>query len=44
MRSADAVDVLISFKKWSGLRLLISTFEELAGRGGRLRVITTSYR
>ena len=29
MRSADEVDILISFIKWSGLRLLIPAFEDL---------------
>ena len=43
MHSADAVDVLVSFIKWSGLRLLAPGFEEMSQRGCQIRVITTSY-
>jgi superfamily II DNA or RNA helicase/HKD family nuclease len=43
MQSADAMDVLVSFIKWSGLRLLIPSIEELSQRGGQIRIITTSY-
>lgn len=43
MRSADRVDVLISFIKWSGLRLLMPAFEDLRDRRIPVRIITTSY-
>src|SRR3989337_4446947 len=43
MRSADPVDILISFIKWSGLRLLMPAFEDLLTRKVPVRVITTSY-
>ena len=45
--TADRVDILCSFIKWSGLRVLLDDLRELAGRslvdGPRIRVITTSY-
>ena len=43
MLSADRVEVLISFIKWSGLRLLIPAFEDLRLRNIPVRLITTSY-
>jgi superfamily II DNA or RNA helicase len=43
MRSADEVQILVSFIKWSGLRLLMSGFEDLRERNVPVRVITTSY-
>ena len=43
MRSADEVDILVSFIKWSGLRLLMPAFEDLYDRRVPVRLITTSY-
>jgi superfamily II DNA or RNA helicase len=43
MMSADRVDILVSFIKWSGLRLLIPAFEDLVRRNVAVRIITTSY-
>lgn len=43
MESADSVDLLCAFIKWHGLRLIEPAVSELAARGGRLRVITTTY-
>lgn len=43
MATADRVDILVSFIKWTGLRLLQPAFESLATRSVPVRVVTTSY-
>lgn len=41
--SADRVDLLCAFVRWSGLRLLVPALRKLRDRGARFRVITTTY-
>ncbi|WP_298255247.1 DUF3427 domain-containing protein [uncultured Arthrobacter sp.] len=43
MESANTVDLLCAFVRWTGLRLLHPALERLAERGVQLRVITTTY-
>lgn len=41
--SANEIDWLVSFVKWSGLNPLFNALEEFTQRGGKLRIATTTY-
>ena len=41
--SSDKIDLLVSFIKWKGIRILERELRDFTERGGKLRVITTTY-
>ncbi|MHB8370419.1 MAG: DUF3427 domain-containing protein [Leptospirales bacterium] len=43
IRTASRIDWMVSFLRWSGLRLLFPALQEAAERGVPLRVVTTTY-
>lgn len=43
INSSNEIDFLVSFIKWNGLRLLQDQLIDFTNRGGKLRVITTTY-
>jgi HKD family nuclease len=43
LRTADSVDLICAFVIWTGVRHLRDALAEVVARGGRVRVITTTY-
>ena len=43
LKSADNVDLLCSFLKWSGFLVLRDSLQDVRDRGGRIRVLSTAY-
>jgi hypothetical protein len=43
LASADSVDLICAFVIWTGVRHIREALAEVKGRGGRVRVITTTY-
>lgn len=43
LATADRVDLIVAFLRFSGVRLLVPTLQEFFRRGGRMRLATTIY-
>jgi HKD family nuclease len=43
LATADHVDLIVAFLRYSGVRLLLPTLRDFFARGGRMRVVTTIY-
>ena len=43
LSTADHVDLIVAFLRFSGARLLLPTLRDFFARGGRMRIVTTIY-
>lgn len=43
LATADRVDLIVAFLRFSGVRLLLPTLRDFFARGGRMRLVTTIY-
>ncbi|MCR8985795.1 DUF3427 domain-containing protein [Brevibacillus laterosporus] len=41
--TADSVSFMVSFIRWSGLQLLLSSFDELRRKGKQINILTSTY-
>lgn len=43
MLTADRVDFMVSFIRWSGLQLLVRSLDDLRNKGKKVRILTSTY-
>ena len=43
MLTADRADLMVSFIRWSGVQLLVRSFEDLRAKGKKIRILTSTY-